>query len=84
MDLFHVVQLAVKTTGDVRRRATREKYRRRGKSGDPEHGIKHLLNRNLENLSREQFEKIIDTLDASAEGQQVAWPGPPRKSSATS
>lgn len=72
VDLFHVVQLAVKTAGDVRRRAIREKYGRRGKAGDPEYGIKSLLNRNLENLSPEQFEKIIETLDASAEGQQVA------------
>jgi transposase len=72
VDLFHVVQLAVKTTGDVRRRAIREKYGRRGKAGDPEYGIKHLLDRNLENLSPEQFGKIIETLDASAEGQQIA------------
>jgi transposase len=72
VDLFHVVQLAVKTTGDVRRRAIRERYGRRGKAGDPEYGIKSLLNRNLENLSPEQFEKIIETLDASSEGQQVA------------
>ena len=43
VDLFHVVQLAVKTAGDVRRRAVRELYGRRGKSGDPEYGIKHLL-----------------------------------------
>ena len=56
----------------MRRRAIREKYGRRGKVGDPEYGIKHLLERNLENLSPEQFEKVIDTLDASAEGQQVA------------
>ena len=34
VDLFHVVQLAVKMTGDVRRRAVREKYGRRGRSGD--------------------------------------------------
>jgi transposase len=72
VDLFHVVQLAVKTAGDVRRRAIRERYGRRGKSGDPEYGIKGLLNRNLENLSPEQFEKIIETLEASAEGQQAA------------
>jgi len=72
VDLFHVVQLAVKTTGDVRRRAIREKYGRRGKAGDPEYGIKHLLERNLENLSPDDFGKIIDVLDASAEGQQVA------------
>jgi transposase len=75
VDLFHVVQLAVKTTGDVRRRAIRERYGRRGKAGDPEYGIKHLLERNLENLSPDNFAKIIDTLDASAEGQQaaIAW-----------
>lgn len=77
VDLFHVVQLAVKTAGDVRRRAIRELYGRRGKSGDPEYGIKHLLEKNLENLSPEQFEKIIETLDATAEGQQaaLAWIG---------
>ena len=72
VDLFHVVQLAVKMVGDVRRRAIRELYGRRGKSGDPEYGIKGLLTRNVENLSPEQFDKIIGTLDASAEGQQVA------------
>jgi transposase len=72
VDLFHVVQLAVKTAGDVRRRAIRELYGRRGKSGDPEYGIKHLLERNVETLSPDDFAKIIDTLDASAEGQQIA------------
>ena len=72
VDLFHVVQLAVKAAGDVRRRATREKYGRRGKKGDPEYGIKGLLNRNLEDLSPEQFAKIIDTLDAGGHGQQIA------------
>ena len=72
VDLFHVVQLAVKATGDVRRRAIRELYGRRGKAGDPEYGIKGLLNRNLENLSPEQFEKVTETLDATAPGQQIA------------
>jgi transposase len=72
VDLFPVVQLAVKTVGDVRRRAIRELYGRRGKSGDPEYGIKSLLTRNAENLSAGQFDRVIDTLDASAEGQQVA------------
>jgi transposase len=77
VDLFHVVQLAVKTMHDVRRRATRELYGRRGKAGDPEYGIKHLLDRNLETLSPEQFGKIIDALDATAAGQHVAlaWIG---------
>ena len=75
VDLFHVVQLAVKAAGDVRRRAIRELYGRRGKSGDPEYGIRHLLEKNLENLSPEQFEKVIEVLDATGPGQQVllAW-----------
>jgi transposase len=40
-DLFHVVQLAVKAVGDVRRRVVRARYGRRGRSGDPEYGIKN-------------------------------------------
>ncbi len=72
VDLFHVVQLAVKAAGDVRRRATREKYGRRGREGDPEYGLKGLLNRNLETLSPEQFAKVIDTLDSDRHGQQIA------------
>jgi transposase len=72
VDLFHVVQLAVKTVGDVRRRAIRQKYGRQGKAGDPEYGIKHLLEQNLENLSPGNFTKITGTLDGDGEGQQVA------------
>src|SRR5580692_4935537 len=62
VDLFHVVQLAVKMTGDVRRRAVREKYGRRGRSGDAEYGVKGLLVRNLERLRPEQFATVLDTL----------------------
>jgi transposase len=69
VDLFHVVQLAVKTVGDVRRRAIRQKYGRRGKAGDPEYGIKHLLEQNLENLSPGNFTKITGTLDGDGDGQ---------------
>ena len=54
-DLFHVVLLAVKMTGDVRRRAVREKYGRRGRSGGAGYGIKGLLVRNLEHLRPGQF-----------------------------
>lgn len=72
VDLFHVVQLAVKATGDVRRRATRDKYGRRGREGDPEYGLKGLLNRNLESLSPAQFGKVIETLDADWHGQEIA------------
>jgi len=72
VDLFHVVQLAVKMTGDVRRRAVREKYGRRGRSGDPEYGVKGLLVRNLEHLRPAQFAKIMDTLGADWHGQEIA------------
>src|SRR5260370_36381637 len=75
VDLFHVVQLAVKVTGDVRRRVVREKCRRRGRSGDPEYGVKSLLVRNLEHLSPAQFAKIMDTLGGDRDGQEIlaAW-----------
>jgi transposase len=77
VDLFHVVQLAVKATGDVRRRVVREKYGRRGRSGDAEYGVKGLLVRNLEHLRPEQFAKVIGTLGADRHGQQIAaaWIG---------
>jgi transposase len=76
-DLFHVVQLAVKAAGDVRRRVVRARYGRRGRSGDPEYGIKGLLVRNLEHLSAAQFAKILDTLGRDRYGQEIAaaWIG---------
>ena len=75
-DLFHVVQLAVKAVGDVRRRVVRARYGRRGRSSDPEYGIKGLLVRNLEHLTGAQFTKIIDTLDRDRYGQEIAaWIG---------
>ena len=75
VDLFHVVQLAVKATGDARRLAVREKYGRRGRSGDAEYGVKNLLVRNLEHLSPAQFAKVMDTLGQDTHGQQAlaAW-----------
>jgi hypothetical protein len=77
VDLFHVVHLAVKMTGDVRRRVVRGKYGRRGRSGDPEYGIKNLLVRNLEQLSPAQFAKITGILQADPGGQEIAaaWIG---------
>jgi hypothetical protein len=71
IDLFHVVQLAVKMTGDVRRRVTRARYGRRGRSGDAEYGIKGLLVRNLEHLSRAQFTRVMDTLGRDRHGQGI-------------
>ncbi len=77
VDLFHVVQLAVKMTGDVRRRAVREKYGRRGRSGDAEYGVKGLLARNLEHLRPAQFARVMDTLGGDWHGQEIlaAWIG---------
>jgi transposase len=77
VDLFHVVHLAVKMTGDVRRRVVRGKYGRRGRSGDPEYGVKGLLVRNLEHLSAGQFAKVTATLQADPGGQEIAaaWIG---------
>ena len=74
VDLFHVVQLAVKATGDVRR-VVRARYGRRGRSGDAEYGVKGLLVRNLEHLSPAQFAKVMDTLGADRHGQEIlaAW-----------
>jgi transposase len=72
VDLFHVVQLAVKATGDVRRRVVREKYGRRGRSGDAEYGVKGLLVRNLEHLRPAQFAKVMATLGADRHGQEIA------------
>jgi transposase len=75
VDLFHVVQLAVKMTGDVRRRVVRGKYGRRGRSGDAEYGIKGLLVRNLEHRRSGQFAKVMDTLGNDPAGQEIlaAW-----------
>src|SRR5229473_5384169 len=77
VDLFHVVHLAVKMTGDVRRRVVRGKYGRRGRSGDPEYGIKGLLVRNLEHLSPGQFAKVMAALGSDPGGQEIAaaWIG---------
>ncbi len=77
VDLFHVVQLAVRVTGDVRRRAVQEKHGRRGRSGDAGYGVKGLLVRNLEHLSAGQFAKVLDTLGGDRHGQQIlaAWIG---------
>jgi transposase len=72
VDPFHVVQLATKMVGDVRRRAIREKYGRRGRSGDAEYGIKNLLVRNVEHLRPEEFDKILATLERDGHGQQIA------------
>lgn len=72
VDVFHVVQLATKAVGDVRRAAIRAKYGRRGRAKDPEYGIKNLLVKNLEHLTPGQFDKVMGRLLADRHGQQIA------------
>jgi hypothetical protein len=67
MDLFHVVQPAVKMTGDVRMRVARARYGR-GRSGDPQYSVNRLLGGNVVDLSGAQFAKIIETLDQDRRG----------------
>ena len=84
VDLFHVVHLAVKMTGDVRRRVVRGKYGRRGRSGDPEYGIKNLLVRNLEHLSRRPVRQgHRHPAGAIRPGRRSPPPGSARRNSAT-
>lgn len=82
VDLFHVVQLAVKSAGDVRRRAIREKYGRRGKKDDPEYGLKGLLNRNLENLSRRSSARSSRPWTPTGTASRSSSPGSPRRNCA--
>ncbi|GIH73563.1 hypothetical protein Mth01_58160 [Sphaerimonospora thailandensis] len=76
VDLFHVVQLANKVIGDVRRRVTFERYGRRGRATDLEYVIKGLLVRGQEKLSERARGKLLCALaDLSDGGRQIgaAW-----------
>jgi transposase len=76
VDLFHVIQLANKTVGDVRRRVTFEHYGRRGRAADPEYQVKNLLVRGQEKLSKTARHKLLVTLaDLGEGGRQIgaAW-----------
>jgi transposase len=68
---------ASRRTASTRRHRRSAPQPRRGKAGDPEYGIKYLLERNLENLSPEQFAKVIEPLDPTGPGQHIAlaWIG---------
>jgi transposase len=75
-DAFHVIQLANKMVGDVRRRVTFEHYRRRGRATDPEYTIKNLLLRGKEKLSDRARHKLLCTLaNLGDHGRQIgaAW-----------
>jgi transposase len=76
VDLFHVVQLANKMIGDVRRRVTFERYGRRGRATDPEYAIKGVLVRGQEKLSERARHKLLCALaDLGDAGRQIgaAW-----------
>jgi transposase len=83
VDVFHVVQLATTMVGDVRRAAIRDKYRRRGRSGDAEYRIKNLLVRNLEHLRPDQLTTIMDSLSTDRYGQRIAVAWIAKENSAT-
>jgi hypothetical protein len=61
----------------------RARYGRRGRSGDPEYGIKNLLVRDVEHLSPDQFAKVITTFDGNRHGQEIATAWIAKESSAT-
>lgn len=77
VDAFHVIQLANKMIGDVRRRVTFEHYHRRGRATDPEYTIKNLLVRGQEKLSERARQKLLCTLAdlPGGQGRQIgaAW-----------
>jgi transposase len=62
VDHFHVVQLANKAVSDVRRRITWAVRGRRGRKGDGEWDVRHLLTRNLQDLPERRFAKMWNTL----------------------
>jgi transposase len=76
VDLFHVVQLAVKMTGDVRRPSGRSTGAAAGPV-TPGTGPKGLPVRNLEHLRPGQLATVIETLTADRHGQEIAaaWTG---------
>jgi transposase len=76
VDLFHVVQLANKMVGDVRRRVTFERYGRRGRTTDLEYQIRNLLVRGAEKLSENARHKLLCALAGLGDGGRqisAAW-----------
>jgi transposase len=76
VDPFHVVQAATRAVSLVRRRAIFARYGRRGRSGDPEYGMRATLLRNLEDLHPDWLAAMWNTfIDAGTHGEQVlaAW-----------
>ncbi len=71
VDLFHVVHLASNTVADVRR-APSGASTAAAAPGTPSTESRTCSPSNLEDLTGDQFAKIIGTLDTHAGGQQVA------------
>ncbi len=72
VDHFHVVQLANKAVTDVRRRITFKLRGRRGRKGDGEWDVRHLLTRNREDLSERRFAHMWNTLvDLGDDGYDI-------------
>jgi transposase len=83
VDHFHVVQLANKTLGEVRRRVTWRMRNRRGSKGDGEWEVRNLLTRNMEDLSERRFARMWNTLvELGNDGYEIPgwsarpWPPP--------
>lgn len=71
VDPFHVVDLANKAIGDVRRRLTQQIRGRRGRADDPEYKIRNLLVRAEETLSDAARGRLLCTLaDLGDAGRQ--------------
>lgn len=76
VDHFHVVQLANKTVGEVRRRLTFQHRGRRGRKTDPEWIARNRLTRNWEDLTDEQVTTMWTKLEAAGPvgvGILTAW-----------
>ncbi|MGP4104516.1 ISL3 family transposase [Nonomuraea sp. KM90] len=72
VDHFHVIQAATKVINLVRRRAIHARYGRRGRSGDPEYGMRRTLLRNWEDVPDQRIAAMWETfLAAGAPGEQV-------------
>ncbi len=82
VDLFHVVHLASNTVADVRR-APSGASTAAAAPGTPSTESRTCSPSNLEDLTGDQFAKIIGTLDTDAGDSRSSSPGSPRRSSAT-
>ncbi len=73
VDPFHVIQLANRAIGDVRRRIIFARYGRRGRAADPEYRYRTLPLRNLESLSEAARGRLRCLLaDLGDAGRQLA------------